>query len=134
MMSVGSGVGDGFKMVLSVPDVDSDSARSQQRREVEALMLGLSADAKLVTAFGRQLTYTLPLESSDVSRIFNTMEEQKRQRTVMEWGLSQASLEEVFMKVRTTPPATDSGGGGGGGGAGAAAAAAAAAAAVVTIA
>ena len=124
MMSVGSGAGDGFKMVLSVPDVDSDSARSQQRREVEALMLGLSADAKLVTDFGRQLTYTLPLESSDVSRIFNTMEEQKRQRLVMEWGLSQASLEEVFMKVRTTPPATDSGGGG----------AAAAAAAVVTIA
>ena len=41
-------------------------------------MLKLSQDAKLVTAFGKQLSYTLPLDSTDVSNIFNTMEEQKR--------------------------------------------------------
>ena len=29
------------------------------------------------------------------------MEEQKRERVVTAWGLSQASLEEVFMKVVT---------------------------------
>ena len=60
-----------------------------------------SQDAKLVTAFGKQLSYTLPLASTDVSKIFNTMEEQKRKRVIAEWGLSQASLEEVFMKVVT---------------------------------
>ena len=66
--------------------------------KIDRLMLTLSPLAKLVTAFGKQRTYTLPLSGSDVSRIFNTMEEQKRQRVVQEWGLSQASLEEVFVK------------------------------------
>ena len=97
-------VGDGFKMILSVPDAPDASdalSVSAQRRAVEALMLSLSQDAKLLTAFGKQLSYTLPLASTDVSKIFNTMEEEKRKRVIVEWGLSQASLEEVFMKVVT---------------------------------
>ena len=93
--------GDGFKMVLSVPDAPEATTVSAQLRAVEALMLTLSEDAKLVTAFGRQLSYTIPLTSTDVSKIFNTMEEEKRKRVIVEWGLSQASLEEVFMKVVT---------------------------------
>ena len=96
--------GDGFKMILSVPDApDAPDALtvSAQHQAVEALMLKLSQDAKLVTAFGKQLSYTLPLASTDVSKIFNVMEEEKRKRVIAEWGLSQASLEEVFMKVVT---------------------------------
>ena len=96
--------GDGFKMVLSVPDApDKPNAltATAQHRAVEALMLNLSQDAKLLATFGKQLSYTLPLASTDVSKIFNTMEEEKRKRVIMEWGLSQASLEEVFMKVVT---------------------------------
>ena len=96
--------GDGFKMVLSVPDApDMPDALTvtAQHRDVEALMLNLSQDAKLLATFGKQLSYTLPLASTDVSKIFNTMEEEKRKRVIVEWGLSQASLEEVFMKVVT---------------------------------
>ena len=77
--------GDGFKMSLSMDDERRGPA-------IDALMLTLSPLAKLVTAFGKQRTYTLPLAGSDVSRIFNTMEEQKRQRVVQEWGLSQVGF------------------------------------------
>lgn len=36
---------------------------------------------------------------SDIGGIFNTMEGHKRARTITEWGICQASLDEVFIKV-----------------------------------
>jgi hypothetical protein len=43
----------------------------------------------------------LPIEDVDVAKLFNTLERQKRHYGVTEWGISQASLEEVFIKVAT---------------------------------
>eukprot|EP01043_Picozoa_sp_COSAG02_P035917 COSAG02_NODE_2602_length_8446_cov_64.870492_1_plen_50_part_10 len=43
----------------------------------------------------------LPIEDVDVAKLFNTLERQKRHHGVTEWGISQASLEEVFIKVAT---------------------------------
>ena len=55
----------------------------------------------IVAAFrlGRQQTFVLPMDGVDVAKLFNTIERQKRRYGVAEWGISQASLEEVFIKV-----------------------------------
>ena len=50
---------------------------------------------------GRQQTFVLPMADVDVAKLFNTLERQKRRYGVTEWGISQASLEEVFIKVAT---------------------------------
>eukprot|EP01044_Picomonas_judraskeda_P006513 COSAG03_NODE_652_length_6449_cov_3.581732_2_plen_104_part_00 len=47
------------------------------------------------------LSYTVPLTDGDVAQIFNVMERSKRQYGITEWGVTQASLEEVFVKVVT---------------------------------
>lgn len=39
------------------------------------------------------------MDDVDVAKLFNTLELQKRRYGVTEWGISQASLEEVFIKV-----------------------------------
>ena len=39
------------------------------------------------------------MDGVDVAKLFNTIERQKRRYGVAEWGISQASLEEVFIKV-----------------------------------
>ena len=52
--------GDGFKVTMTVDAV----SRSTQ---IEALMLSLSADAKLAYTTGKQFTYTVPLASGDVN-------------------------------------------------------------------
>ena len=64
-------------------------------------MLSLSAGAKQAVGFGLQLTYTVPMADGDVAQIFNVMERSKKQYGITEWGVTQASLEEVFVKVVT---------------------------------
>jgi hypothetical protein len=41
------------------------------------------------------------LPGCDVANIFSVLEEAKRNGVVVEWGISQASLEDVFIKVVT---------------------------------
>jgi hypothetical protein len=69
--------------------------------EIEALMLSLSPGAKLAYNTGKQFTYTVPLASGDVAQVFNTMETSRRAHGIVDWGITQASLEEVFIKVVT---------------------------------
>ena len=86
--------GDGFKVSLTL--------ESEARRVgVEALMRSLSPAAKLVSEFGQQLVYALPIAGGDVATIFNTLEKSKKKKGITEWGITQASLEEVFVKVVT---------------------------------
>ena len=86
--------GDGFKITVNV---DGPSRIAG----IEQLMSSLSDGAKRVLAFGLQLTYTVPLADGDVAQIFNVMEKSKKLLGITEWGVTQASLEEVFVKVVT---------------------------------
>jgi ABC-type multidrug transport system ATPase subunit len=86
--------GDGFKVVMTADSVSRSA-------EIEALMLSLSPGAKLAYNTGKQFTYTVPLASGDVAQVFNTMETSRRAHGIVDWGITQASLEEVFIKVVT---------------------------------
>lgn len=78
-----------------------DVAHQSRIDGIEELMSSLSDGAKKVLAFGSQLSYTVPLADGDVAQIFNVMERSKKQYGITEWGVTQASLEEVFVKVVT---------------------------------
>ena len=79
---------------------EAASCASRQRlKRVNDFIMSLSAKAQFVSRFGAHLTYTVPLAGGDVAQIFNKMEESKRDLGVVEWGVTQASLEEVFIKV-----------------------------------
>lgn len=84
--------GDGFKLTLNC---------NHEGQDVSALLAEICTGARLVHALGRQQTFVMPMDNVDVAHLFNTLERQKRQYGVKEWGISQASLEEVFIKVAT---------------------------------
>jgi len=84
--------GDGFKLTLNC---------AQEGQDVSALLADICQGARLVHSLGRQQTFVMPMDNVDVAKLFNTLERQKRRYGVKEWGISQASLEEVFIKVAT---------------------------------
>lgn len=86
--------GDGFKITSNVDGISRIPG-------IDDLMRSLSPDAKQVVCFGTQLTYTVPMADGDVGQVFNVMEQSKRSKGITEWGVTQASLEEVFVKVVT---------------------------------
>lgn len=51
---------------------------------------------------GNNLSYVLPRRGVDVAALFQILEACKSDGGIAEWGLSQCSLEEVFIKVVTT--------------------------------
>ena len=82
--------GDGFKLTVSVDHLN---------RDISSLPGAICQGAQLVHTLGLQRTYVLPVAGLDVAGLFNTLERQKKQYGVRAWGISQASLEEVFIKI-----------------------------------
>jgi ABC-type multidrug transport system ATPase subunit len=93
-MYLKSRFGDGFKVTLNCVD---ESTR--RLRRVNDFIMSFSDKAQFVSRFGAHLTYTVPMAGGDVAGIFNRMETSKSELGVVEWGVTQASLEEVFIKV-----------------------------------
>ena len=50
---------------------------------------------------GNSVTYVLPRNGVDVAALFQILEARKTEGGIKEWGLTQCSLEEVFIKVVT---------------------------------
>ena len=66
---------------------------------VKAFIEDFLPHANLVTDFNGSLIYLVPLEGTLVSDIFSAMEENKESLGIADWGISQASLEDVFLRV-----------------------------------
>ncbi|KAI8620641.1 hypothetical protein BC830DRAFT_1164360 [Chytriomyces sp. MP71] len=43
--------------------------------------------------------YEFPAAGSDIPQLFETIEAQKEKYGVLEWGISQTTLEEVFLRI-----------------------------------
>lgn len=54
---------------------------------------------KLVTAFNGNIIFKIPLEGFIVSELFEKLEEVKEDLRISDWGISQSSLEDVFMEI-----------------------------------
>ena len=65
------------------------------------------SQAQVVSTMGSSMAFMLPREQVTVSRIFNRMEANKAAVGVLNWGITQASLEEVFVKVATLAEAEE---------------------------
>jgi hypothetical protein len=88
--------GSGYKLSMSLASA-SDSALE---RVAAFVTTHVSPHAALTSRVGASVTFTLPRTGIDVASLFQVMEEHKAAIGVTETGLSQTSLEEVFVKVR----------------------------------
>jgi ABC-type multidrug transport system ATPase subunit len=55
--------------------------------------------ANLLTEFNGNFVYLVPTDSCKVSEVFSAFENNKKDVGISDWGISQSSLEDVFMKV-----------------------------------
>ena len=81
---------------LSVPPKQAETA-------LQAI-LNLAPGGRLVHALGGNLRMELPTTELDVGNVFAYMDDLNRQPglTVLDWGVSHAALEEVFIHITRT--------------------------------
>ena len=60
----------------------------------------------LVPPFEGNYAFELPREDVELSRLFKTIEENKERLAISDWGLTETTLEEVFLKICATDPGT----------------------------
>jgi ABC-type multidrug transport system ATPase subunit len=65
----------------------------------KALVLHMTPNARLTYELGCTLKYELPTTDISLSGVFAAMAAAKPQMQVLDWGVANATLEEVFIKL-----------------------------------
>lgn len=87
--------GKGYRLALTLAS-DDDAA---VERAVAFVHANVSAEARLATRVNANLSFSLPREGVDVPAIFVTFQDRKAEAGVVDFGISQTSLEDVFVRV-----------------------------------
>ncbi|GFH22553.1 uncharacterized protein HaLaN_20033, partial [Haematococcus lacustris] len=65
--------------------------------QAKTMVLALSPSATLTYELGGTLKYELPSREVSLSKVFKVMAEAKQALQVVDWGVANATLEEVFI-------------------------------------
>jgi len=87
--------GKGYRLSLALAGRDDITFQ----RAVDFVHSHVSADARLSTRVNANIAFSLPREGIDVPSIFETFQNRKAEAGVVEFGISQTSLEDVFVRV-----------------------------------
>lgn len=71
----------------------------ETEQEVENLVRGLSPSANKIYHLSGTLKFELPKQEVRIADVFASVENFKRRVAVQAWGLSDATMEDVFIKV-----------------------------------
>lgn len=66
---------------------------------VEDLVATLAPGRRLTYSLGGTLKYELPTAETSLSKVFDAMENAKATMRILDWGVANATLEEVFIKL-----------------------------------
>jgi len=67
--------------------------------KVQVYIKELLPKAKLRSAFNGSFVYLVPVEGLEVSKLFENLESNKNELGISDWGISEPTLEDVFMEV-----------------------------------
>jgi ABC-type multidrug transport system ATPase subunit len=92
--------GDGYRLSLSYgnifqinfPDVEHED-------KIFAFIKRLVPESRLINQFYGISVFNIPNENSKISFLFSEIEKNKTEQNIKNWGLSQTSLEDVFLEV-----------------------------------
>eukprot|EP01025_Chloroclados_australasicus_P028913 TRINITY_DN286_c0_g1_i4.p1 TRINITY_DN286_c0_g1~~TRINITY_DN286_c0_g1_i4.p1 ORF type:complete len:1073 (-),score=121.43 TRINITY_DN286_c0_g1_i4:266-3484(-) len=72
-----------------------------QEQEPQALQIvkNMSPNAEITYQLGGLMKFELPSNEVTLSQVFATMEDAKRQIQILDWAVTSATLEEVFIKL-----------------------------------
>lgn len=83
--------GQGYTLTLNYPP--------EAENQVTAFVRELLPSASLVEKFAGNATYQIPSTNLVISELFEVMEEKKDEAGITDWGISQTSLEDVFLTI-----------------------------------
>ncbi|KYR02910.1 ABC transporter A family protein [Tieghemostelium lacteum] len=81
----------GYKIMIN--------AEQGYEQEAQKYLMDLIPQATLLTSIAGTSNYEVPHGSIEMSNIFSAFEENKERLHITDWGISNSSLEEVFIKV-----------------------------------
>ncbi|KAJ3333017.1 hypothetical protein HDU76_012101 [Blyttiomyces sp. JEL0837] len=84
--------GSGFKLFFNSHEIDTPRAS----RYIESL---LPQGWRKVDAFATNTSYEFPSKPGVISYLFEAVEKSKNEHGILDWGISQTTLEEVFLKI-----------------------------------
>jgi len=102
---LGSGIhlknkfGDEFKIDLVCEVAPTEAANAARFDAIDAHMLSLLPGAELVSKLPGRLTYRVLRSRVSISHVFGGMEQRPAELRILDWGLRQTSLEEVFLRI-----------------------------------
>jgi ABC-type multidrug transport system ATPase subunit len=67
--------------------------------EAEAFVKEMSPNAQLTYALGSTLKFDLPLSENNLASVFAAVSERKQALDIVDWGVANMTLEEVFIKL-----------------------------------
>jgi len=80
---------------------------SDHEKDVENIVQRLTPNANKIYHLSGTQKFELPKEDVKIANIFEAVEVAKRNFTVFAWGLSDTTLEDVFIKVAREAQAFD---------------------------
>jgi ABC-type multidrug transport system ATPase subunit len=83
-------LGRGYRLAAAVPDTKIG--------DFHDLMIGILPECRIETSLGGSLQYSIPRDVR-LSAIFDTMNVNKERLCIRDWGVSQSSLEDVFLNI-----------------------------------
>ena len=83
--------GSGFKL--------SVQGRAAQAPVIEQFIHALCPHARKLNELAGAFNFELPREGTELSEIFEGLESRKEELGIIDWGISNTTLEEVFLKV-----------------------------------
>jgi ABC-type multidrug transport system ATPase subunit len=86
--------GQAFKIVLTTPVEYEEQARS--------FLLGIVPRAKLINTLAGTAKYEAPKSDIELHKLFRAIEDNKERLHILDWGISNTTLEEVFLKITDT--------------------------------
>ena len=84
--------GSGFRVVIMCNPADAPKATAY----IESL---LPAGYHRIDSFAGNFSYDFPAAENAVARIFDSLSQHSGENGIVDWGLSQTSLEEVFLRI-----------------------------------
>jgi len=83
--------GEGYTLKINFNPKDVD--------QVTSFISSVLPNSKLTESFPGNYTYQIPSEGFSLSSLFNTLVKQKDSVGILDWGVSQTSLEDVFLNI-----------------------------------
>lgn len=95
--------GEGYKLTINLAQQDEKKYvgpdYSTKVEPLQEFIDSICPTNHLVHSFGKSKCYMLPKQSVTLSGLFAILERNKTKYGIREWGLTQTSLEEVFVKI-----------------------------------